>query len=167
MQKKSLIVSLVTNVALLLTGFAVAFSGFLIQLDYHMGHHGSIDENDLVLGMDYLGWTNGHKVSIVTLSLLVIIHIILHWRWYKTVLQKNLFAKNKLAIALTMIFTVVAITGYVPWLIGLTGGSDASRRTFIEVHDKIAVVLFVCLVIHLAKRFRWFIDSIHRLNKPR
>jgi hypothetical protein len=49
MQKKSrLVLSFVTNLGLLLTESAVVFTGFKIQLEYHMGHHGSIDKGNLV-----------------------------------------------------------------------------------------------------------------------
>lgn len=163
-QRKHLVLSFVTNLALLLTGFVVVGSGFSMQLNYHMGHHGSIDVNRLVWGLDFWRWSDIHKTSIVIMSFLAAIHVVLHWHWYRTVVKKNLLAKNKLAITLTIAFFVVAMTGYIPWFIGLTGGSDVSRKIFIEVHDKITLVLSVCLVIHVAKRYRWFVVSYKKLN---
>ena len=166
MQKKAHpIMNLITNLGLLLSGAAMAFSGFVIQFGYHMGHHGSIDENNLILGMYYSGWSNSHKISIVISSLFIIAHIALHREWYKTVIKKKLFARNKLAIALPFIFIVVGVTGYISWLMKLLGGSEVTRRIFVEVHDKITFVLFVCLIIHVTKSFRWFLTAIEKMKR--
>lgn len=165
MQKKTLVVSLVTNLGLLLTGFAMALSGFVIQFSYHMGHHGSIDKSNLSLGINYVGWSGIHKISIVIISFLAIAHIILHWKWYKTIVRKNLFGKNKLVITLTILFIIVAITGYIPWYKDLAGGQDATRKSFIEVHDKLTFILIVYLVIHVIRRMRWFITSFRKLKQ--
>ena len=163
--EKRLVLSLVTNLALLPTVLAVILSGFVIQIKYHMGHHGSIDKNSLFSGMNYLDWLNIHRTSIVIVSILAIIHIVLHWRWYKTIIQKRLFAKNRLVIVLTVVFIAVAITGYIPWFTALAGGSNATRKVFIEVHDKLTFVLFACFIIHIIKRSRWFITSCVKLAK--
>lgn len=166
MQKKSrLVISLATNLGLLGMGSVMAFSGFSIQFSYHMGHHGSIDNNNPVLGMYYLGWSNIHKISIIIVSILIIVHITLHWNWYTTVVQKRLFAKNNLVITLTIIFVIVAITGYIPWLMKLAGGSDVIAKIFIEVHDKITFVLFAYLIVHVTQRNRWFIASFEKTRK--
>ena len=159
-----LISSLATNLGLLLAGAAMVFTGFLIQFKFHMGHHGRIDAKAVVLGLDHSGWSSAHKISIIAVSVLVIVHIVLHWNWYGTVLRKKLFSKNRLAVTLTIVFVLVAITGYVPWLAGLAGASVALRRGFIEVHDKISFVLFGCLLLHVAKRSKWFFHSFKKLN---
>jgi len=166
MQKKSrLILNMITNIGLLLTGTAMALSGFVIQFGYHMGHHGRIDEHNLVLGMYYSGWSNSHKITIVIVSFLIMAHMALHGEWYKTVVKKNLFARNKLVVALTIIFIMMAVTGYISWWITLADGSDAARKIFVEVHDKLAFVLFACLIFHVAKSFRWFIASFEKMKK--
>lgn len=164
MKKSRLVSSLATNLGLLLAGAAMAFTGFLIQFSFHLGHHGRIDANAVVLGLDHSGWSSAHKMSIVAVSILAIVHIVLHWNWYGTVLRKKLLSKNRLAVTLTIVFVLVAITGYVPWLAGLAGASDAIRRGFVEVHDKLSFVLFGCLSLHVAKRFEWFIHAFKKLN---
>ena len=165
MGKKNLIPSFLTNLGLLLTGFTTALSGFVIQFAYHMGHHGHIDQNSLALGMDYGGWSNIHKVSIVIISLLAIVHIVLHWKWYKTVVRKKLLGKNRLVLTLTILFVVVALTGYIPWVIDLAGGREETRKGFIEVHDKLTFILLPYLVIHVTRRRRWLIGSYKRLKE--
>jgi hypothetical protein len=165
MKGSHLVSSLATNLGLLLAGAAMVFTGFLIQFKFHMGHHGRIDAKAIVLGLDHSGWSGAHKISIVVVSALVIVHVVGHWNWYRTVVRKRLISKNRLAVTLTIVFVLASITGYVPWLAGAAGASAAVRRGFVEVHDKLALVLFGCLLLHVAKRAEWFAHAFKKLNK--
>ena len=164
MKGRHLVSSLATNLGLLLVGSAMAFTGLLIQFKFHMGHHGRGDVNTVFLGLDHSGWSSAHRIAIVAVSVLAIVHIMLHWNWYGTVLRKRLLSKNRLAVTLTIVFVLAAITGYVPWLAGLAGAPAAVRRGLVEVHDKLALVLFGCLLLHVAKRANWFVHSFKKLN---
>jgi len=159
-------VSFIINLGLLLFGSAMVFSGLLIQISYHMGHHGGVDTNHLVLGLNYFNWSDIHKISIVLVSISMVFHIILHWKWYKAVIRKKkLVVKNQQAIMLTIIFILVAITGYISWFIKLSGGSELSRKLFIEIHDKITLILLVYLVFHVSKRFKWYFTTYKKVKK--
>jgi len=92
-------------------------------------------------------------------------HFFLHWKWYKTIIVKILAAKNKLQVTLSIVFILVAITGYIPWIMDLSGGSEIVRKSFIEIHDKITIQLFVLLTIHLTDRLKWYITTLDRLKK--
>jgi hypothetical protein len=164
MNGRHLVSSLATNLGLLVAGAAMTFTGLLIQFKFHMGHHGRSDANAVILGLDHSGWSSAHRIAIVAISVLAVIHIALHWNWYGTVLRKRLFSKNRLAVTLTIVFVLAAITGYVPWLAGLAGASAAVRRGLVEVHDKLALVLFACLLLHVAKRSAWFVHAFKKLN---
>ncbi|MBI4763616.1 MAG: DUF4405 domain-containing protein [Deltaproteobacteria bacterium] len=88
--------SFLINLGLLLFGTAMVFSGILIQISYHMGHHGEIATTHLVLGLNYFNWSDLHKISIVLVSMGIVFHIIWHWKWYKTVMwKKKLVVKNQ------------------------------------------------------------------------
>jgi len=91
---------LIINLGLLIFGIATAFSGWLIQIKYHMGNHGNIDINQAVMGINYQGWSVIHKISIVALSVVMICHVYLHWKWYKGVITKRLFSKNQQVLIL-------------------------------------------------------------------
>jgi hypothetical protein len=159
-------VSFLTNLGLLLFGAVMVLSGLLIQIAYHMGHHGEIESNNLVLGLNYFNWSDVHKYSIVLVSISMVFHIIWHWKWYKTVVRKKkLVIKNQQAIILTIVFILVAITGYFSWFIKLSGGSDLSRRNFIEIHDKITWVLLVYLIFHVTNRFKWYFTAFEKVKK--
>lgn len=158
--KNSKLFKFFLNLGLLLFGILMAFSGFLLQIGYHMGNHGEIDTSNVVYGLDYYGWSDTHKISILLVSVFVIFHIILHWKWYMTIVRKKLVSKNRQVITLTIIFILVAITGYLPWLIKLGGGSELTRKMFLEIHDKITLVLIVYLILHVTKRFKWYINFL-------
>jgi hypothetical protein len=166
MLKKNPMFSYFINLGLLLFGSAMVFSGLLIQQSYHMGHHGQIDTNHFVLGLNYFNWSDIHKISIVLVSIAMVFHIILHWEWYKAVVRKKkLVFKNQQAIILTIIFIFVAVSGYIPWLIKLSGGSELSHKAFIEIHDKITLVLLVYLIFHVTKRFTWYFTAFKKVRK--
>lgn len=151
----------IVNLGLLIFGFLTVFSGLLIQIQYHLGNHGT---NDYAIGINYSGWSDIHKISIVSLSILMIFHIIRHWKWFKTVIKKRLISKNKQAITLTLLFVLVAITGFFPWFIYLTKGDEMIRITFIEIHDKLAIILSIYFVLHVIKRLKWFFTAFEKLT---
>jgi hypothetical protein len=133
-----------------------------------MGNHGNKMLGKSVFGLNYSDWSYFHKVSIVILFILTVFHFSLHWKWYKTVIAKRLLNKNKQVITLTLIFALVAITGFIPWMIDLLEGSNIIREAFIEIHDKIAIILSVYFVLHITKRWKWFITAFEKMrNKHR
>ncbi len=160
---ESIFYSLFINSGLLILGLLTVFSGLLIQVEYHIGHHGKIALNNHVLGISYNGWSDIHKISIIILSILMIFHISLHWKWYKVVIRKKLVAKNRQVLTLSVVFILVAITGLIPWFIDLMKGDLMLRKTFIEIHDKLAIILSVYLILHVIKRLKWFITTFNKL----
>jgi hypothetical protein len=73
------------------------------------------------------------------------------------VIVKKLLTRNSQVIILSVLFILVAITGFTPWFIHLLKGDEMVRKTFIEIHDKLALLLSVFLLLHIAKRLKWFI----------
>lgn len=155
----------IINLGLVLFGITTIFSGMLIQVKYHMGNHGNIAINDFVTGINYAGWSVIHKISIVALSLLMICHVYLHWKWYKAVITKKLISKNQQVLILSFLFVLVAITGLIPWFISLLKGDEMQRKIFIEIHDKIALILAGYLILHIIKRLRWFFTNFEKMKK--
>lgn len=156
--------SLKINLGLLFTGLLTVFSGLSIQVNYHMGNHGPITTDDHVSGIGYYGWSAIHKLSIVILSLFIILHIYLHWEWYSMVIKKRLVAKNKQVLTLSGVFILVAVTGFTPWIIDLHEGSKIVSKAFIEIHDKLTILLTLYLVLHIIKRRKWFLTAFKKLK---
>lgn len=152
------------NLGLFVFGIASAFSGMLIQVKYHMGNHGSIATNDYVFGIQYHGWSVVHKISIVVLSLLMIYHIYEHFKWYKTVVSKRLFAKNQQVLIFSLLFVLVAITGLTPWFIDMMDGDEIIRKVLIEIHDKLAIIMTIYLVLHIFNRLKWYITTFEKIK---
>lgn len=157
--------SIIVNLSLVIVSIAMVFSGFLIQIKYHIGQHEGITQSTEFLGLNYYGWSVFHKVAIVIISVLIGFHTVLHLKWYKIVIRKNLLAKNKQVIFLTGLFFLVAITGYLSWFIHMANGSEMTRKFFIEFHDKLTIFLFIFLLLHIFGRFKWLINTIERIAK--
>ncbi|MFH1049419.1 MAG: DUF4405 domain-containing protein [bacterium] len=155
--------SFIINTGLFISGLVSVFSGLLIQVKYHMGNHGKITVNDQLFGISYPSWSAIHKISIVILSLLIIVHISRHWKWYKLVIKKMLIAKNLKVLILSVIFILVAVTGLIPWFIDLMNGDEVQRKAFIEIHDKLAIILSVLLILHVNKRIEWFFITFEKI----
>jgi len=155
----------IVNLGLFVFGIATMFSGMIIQVKYHMGNHGNIAINEYVFGVNYQGWSTIHKIMIVALSLLMIYHVNQHWKWYKVVITKKLFAKNQQVLILSSLFVLVAITGLTPWFIDLQEGDEIARKVFIEIHDKLAIILSIYLVLHIIKRMKCFFSVPLRKDK--
>lgn len=171
-RRKRIVNRFLVNCSLLMSGLVMAFSGLALQLGFHIGNSGrhSVDDlsvlqinrfpdsDKMVAGFNYPEWSLIHKIAIVSFSLLMTYHIYAHWKWYKSVFFKGLLAKNIQVITLSAIFVLVAITGFVPWLIDCLKCSCSLRLLFIEIHDKLALVLIIYLILHVIKRAKWFFD---------
>jgi hypothetical protein len=101
----------------------------------------------------------------LVVSLLMLVHFALHWKWYTTVIRTRGFAKNRLTVTLTLVFLAVALSGYAPWLVHWVGGAPLLRRALVEVHDKLAIVLSIYLTIHVARNLPWFVRVARKLRR--
>lgn len=151
------------NLGLLVSGFISVLSGLVLQFGFHIGKHGGEAMNGHVWAVGYSGWSDIHKVSIGVMSILMLIHIYWHWQWYTTIINKRLFSKNKQVLTLSVIFALAAISGFIPWIIDLMNVSQPLRKTFIEVHDKLALVLVIYLILHVAKRLKWYVSTLNKI----
>ena len=140
------------NLFLLVFGITTVLSGALIQVGYHMGHHGTIDACKSIFGLDYGSWSDVHKLSIVLFSVWMGWHIGRHLKWYRAVIEKRRVAKRGAVLILSFCFLSVAVTGFVPWCIDGLNGNVVLRKIFIEIHDKLTLIFVACVVWHVAGR---------------
>jgi hypothetical protein len=184
-QRKRIFNNFLINNLLLVCAIVTIFSGLLLQIGFHMGEHDEhqtgdlavqshtmqyehlreIDTNKIVCGFSYPAWSAIHKFVIVSFLLLMVYHTYVHWKWYKIVFTKHLIGNNKQIIILTILFLLVAVTGFTPWLIDLSGSTSIIRMLFIEIHDKLTFILIVFLVLHFIKKVKWFITTYAKLKK--
>ena len=183
-QRKSIFNGFIINNLLLILGVVVTCSGLLLQLGFHMGGSGGhdrgnqgihsqsttydqvreIDLNKIVFGFNYSDWSTTHKIAIVFFSLFMLYHFYAHWKWVKAIITKHLIKKNSQVITLSIIFILVAITGFIPWFIDLSGSTNVKRLIFIEIHDKLTLIFIVYLLIHIIKRNNWFATTYTKLK---
>jgi len=95
----------------------------------------------------------------------VVCHVYLHWKWYKGVLTNKLISKNQQVLILSLLFVLVAVSGLTSWFIDLLNGDELIRKVFIEIHDKLTLILSVYLVLHIIKRLRWFFTTFEKIKK--
>lgn len=160
-RRKSTLKRFLINNLLLLIGCVMIASGLTLQLGFHVGGPEGHQLNRQV--SEY--WSDIHKFAAVSFSLLMVYHIYAHREWYKVVISKQLLGKNKQVIILSVLFLLVASSGFLPWFIDLSGGIDALRFIVIEIHDKIALLLIIFLVLHLIKRNKWFVATYKKIKK--
>jgi hypothetical protein len=122
-----------------------------------------IDATKTALGFTYTQWSVMHKWAIVAFTLLMVYHVSAHWKWYKGVIRKQLISKHFQVITLSVIFILVAATGLLSWVIDLIGGSGSLRLILIEIHDKLAIILTIYMVLHVIGRMKWFTQAISKL----
>lgn len=177
---------IITNLLLFL-GVAVILSGLILQLGFHIGgdeenhkdahivssqplqyeHLRATNTNKTVYGLYYHDWSTTHKLAITFFSFLMVYHMYAHYKWYRSVIYKNLIRKNIQVVTLTCLLLLTAVTGLVPWFIDLSGSTSILRWVFIEIHDKFALILIVYLVLHVIGRYTWFSKTYSMLNPHR
>lgn len=38
------------------------------------------------------------------------------------------------------------------------------RKTFIEIHDKLAIILTIYLILHIIRRMKWFFTTFDKIK---
>jgi hypothetical protein len=184
-QRQQIVNSFIINSLLFVFVLVMILSGLFLQQGFHridageqrIGFHEvqhqsmqyeqvrGIDLNKIVWGFDYPVWSTIHRSSIVFFSLLIMYHIYAHRIWYKRVISKNLIRKNIKMITLSALLSLVAITGFASWFVDLSGKTVMLRIIAIEIHDKLALLLIVFLMLHIVKRAKWFFTVHEKLKE--
>ncbi len=146
------------NLGLLFAGLIVVISGLLIQIKFHMGNHGMMDLNRVFWKLNKTEWSLFHKIAVIVFTFFVAYHIQLNRKWFKAVITKKLMAKNKATVTLSIVFLLVALTGYLSWFIQAVHDAPLNN-TLIEIHDRIGLILIILFIIHIHNRLKWFISA--------
>lgn len=132
----------------------LAFSGLLIQINYHAGH---LTDTAVVLGLNRYGWLLLHKITAVISIIGLSAHLFLHVGWLKAVLLKKLYKKSrrntKITLWLLISAVATALTGIISWL--LAPAMVYARHSIIEIHDKIGIILIILFVLHIVNHWKW------------
>jgi hypothetical protein len=169
---------LMINGLLIFVALITMYSGMALQLGFHVGGkqtHTAVSQNTLnytqirsidterrVSGFNYAAWSLIHKASVVIFSLLILAHCLLHRKWYQHVFSRLPLRRNTMPLVLTILFVLVALSGFWPWITDLAGGSTSVRMFFIEVHDKIALLFGLFLLFHFIRRISWYKNKFRK-----
>lgn len=137
---------------LIVIGILVIISGFQLVINYH-AHR--LAKYSLVWGFNYYNWYDIHLISSIGFVTLVIIHVILHFSWYKSLFKGNL-AKYRPTLIITLLFLFTTLTSFVPFLIKHLSKTRGDLPDFvflmIELHDKMGIIFTILIILHVIRR---------------
>lgn len=99
-------------------------------------------------------WALAHIITSLLFTVFVIIHVKMHWGWYKGLSRNGLGQKNHVTAIVSVLFVIVALTGY-----ALLGVNDASSG-FGQWHYHAGLLALVLFSGHIIKRLSVLQKSI-------
>ena len=142
----------------------VAFTGSVIQIQYHM--HG-LPEAYSIMSFDKTGWALLHKASAVVFFASLVAHCLVNWGFVATSTRRifngkpNPFLSHSYLLFLTSVpacFT--AITSCI-----LFGGEERARFALVKTHDKLGWFLIIFGLIHLVSRSGRMISTFRKARE--
>ncbi|MCK9613828.1 MAG: DUF4405 domain-containing protein [Bacteroidales bacterium] len=141
------------NLISLLPVSLLAFTGLLIQLNYHMKRY---NDSCAVWGLDRADWLILHKACAVISIITILLHLYLHWNWLKMAFTKRRLKNGtrvkKNSLWLSIIFLLATITSIISWFFI---EDKLQAKHVIEIHDKLGIVLSILIIVHLIQHFSW------------
>ncbi len=141
----------------------LAATGLILQIEYHMHH---LPDASYVMGFNRPEWLGIHKLLAVVSLAGIAVHCVSHSKFIAST-TRRLFDKTyrgRIASSywLFLVYIPTLLTAMASWL--LLGGNELSRRSLVEVHDKLALVLVVLSVVHVVTRFKWMVKTFQRIH---
>lgn len=116
-----------------------------------------------------------HEWFSLALGLMLLVHLLLHWRWVVNVTAKllsKLPAMTRIGYVLNVLllldFGAILYSGLkmsrevVPAL----GGSASEGRTWHGLHGMTANVAILLVLLHIAVHWKWIVDMVRRRAMP-
>jgi hypothetical protein len=137
----------------------------------------------IALGLPRFIWVDIHNWASAVLLCIVILHIMLHLKWFVNSTKEiircftspawKLLEQYLVSIALFILFIFESISGFVIWLIlprgdldytAMTSGNgrtfwELQRNTWVDLHAWIAVIIISITIIHLICNWAWVVAT--------
>ncbi len=143
----------------------LAATGIVLQFHYHMEH---LPDGQLVAGLDRATWLLLHRIAAAVSLAGITAHCILHRRFIaattRRILDRRSMANVLSSYYLFILIIPTAITGMAPWI--TLNGNTHARLLFVEIHDKLALVLIAFSLVHIGSRAGWMLKTYQRLKLP-
>ncbi|MCP4135554.1 MAG: DUF4405 domain-containing protein [bacterium] len=119
----------------------VIITGLILQIEYHML---KLPDDYFISGLNKSGWLILHKIS-ASISLAgIIAHCALHRKFISILSNKILRRKSLSPASLSYWLFIISIPAYLiamtSWI--LFDHGDPARFLLVEIHDKLALLLF-------------------------
>lgn len=137
------------------------------QFYQELENSGQIDMHgfsDLERRREFRGRQDGgsediHQIAGIAWLVLMFLHTIQHWNWYKKLFAPKHFMQNKLLTATVILFVLLTLTS-----IALL--TEILPRGFFdikEIHGFFGQVIVGLVIIHIIQRFKWYITVTRKL----
>lgn len=100
-----------------------------------------------------------HKISGIIWLVLMFLHTIQHWNWYKKLFSLKHVLQNKLLTCTLVLFVLLVMTSIGMWI-------EIIPRELIdlkEIHGLIGQVLVGFILIHIIQRLKWYVTVTKKL----
>jgi magnesium-transporting ATPase (P-type) len=104
-----------------------------------------------------------HEISGIIWLVLMFLHTIQHWNWYKKLFSPKHIMQNKLLTGTLVLFVLLVLTSIGMW-------TEMIPRDLIdlkEIHGLIGQVLVGFVIIHIFQRAKWYVTITNKLFKKR
>lgn len=119
-----------------------------LEHDFESGGHGGGESSEGI-----------HQVSGIIWLILMILHTIQHWNWYKKLFTRKQMMKNKLLAGTLLVFVLFTLTS-----IGLlTEFLPRDLFNLKELHGFLGQVMIGLMLIHIVQRIKWYVTHTQKL----
>ena len=129
---------------LLVVAALSAYSG----IELHVVGHGDVHEI-------WHNWAVVHVITSLLFLIFGVVHIKMHWGWYKSLFVKGIRNKSRVTLLLSVIFIVVILTGVA--LLAFVDGANSGMGLW---HYRIGLIVSAISIGHIVKRWHILKKSI-------
>lgn len=127
-----------------------AFTGIKLHIVGHGNNHEALHN-----------WALAHVLASLLFSAFVIIHVKMHYGWYKGLFRNGLCQRNHVTAIVSILFVIVALTGYA--LLGVNNATSGVGHWH-YITGLLSLVLFSG---HIIKRVPILLKTINRNKNKR
>jgi hypothetical protein len=100
-----------------------------------------------------------HQVSGIIWLILMVLHTIQHWNWYKKLFTRQQMMKNKLLVGTLLVFVIFTLTS----LGLLTEIIPRDLFNLKELHGFFGQLMIGLMLIHIVQRVKWYVTHTQKL----